>query len=427
MDAGAGGNRRRHAAARKRADAGQPAERSQPVNAARHVDERRIAAEAFVGAEPAQRHLDASLVRGLGHEPGVDAVDGRQVHGVEDRRQIVLELGAVDRAHDVAGAVARGDLGGERRLVEAGALEFREGECQGGDIARAELRHAAEQRTGIEPGGKEDADRHVGHEMVAHRLVHRRRDTRARSGWIARGARPPGNQSVGHVVIALSRTRARGVDQHRRSGRQRADAAPHREGFRHAAQKVEAHDAGRVGIARHRAAGKQCLGLRGKAQRPAVVRPVERLDAERIARQQQLARARVPQAEGEHAAQSPDHRRAAIGIELQQHLGVGFAVELVALGLQLRAQFAVVVDFAVEGDREPAVGALHGLGATLRQVDDRQPPMGKADTPVGTGPLAAAVGAARGHAIVHASEFDPVDRRGDIEVGVYADNTTHGG
>ena len=149
------------------------AEGPHQMDAARHVGEGRIAAEAFVGAQPAQRDLDARLVRRLGDEPGVDAVDGRQVHRVEDRRQVALELGAVDGAHDMARAVAGRDLGGQRRFVVPIALEFGEGQRDGQRIARAELGHGAEQRARIEPGRQEDGDRHVGHQVMAHRIVHR--------------------------------------------------------------------------------------------------------------------------------------------------------------------------------------------------------------------------------------------------------------
>ena len=82
----------------------------------------------------------------LGDEPGVDAVDGRQVHGIEDGRQVALELGAIDRAHDVARTIALGDRGGERRLVDGQALEFGEGERHGRHRLRPQGRHGAEQR-----------------------------------------------------------------------------------------------------------------------------------------------------------------------------------------------------------------------------------------------------------------------------------------
>ena len=138
------------------------------MNTARHIDERRITAKAFIGAETAQRDLDASLAGGLGDEPGIDAVGRRQVHGIKDGRQIRLELRPIDGAHDVTGAVARGDLGGERCFVERLAAKLRERQRDGQGIARAEFGHRPEQRAGIESGGQKHRDGNIGHEMVPH-------------------------------------------------------------------------------------------------------------------------------------------------------------------------------------------------------------------------------------------------------------------
>ena len=203
------------------------------------------------------------------------------------------------------------------------------------------------------------------------------------------------------------------------------DLAPDREGLGHAAEQVEAHDARRIGIAADPAAGQQRLGLRGEAHRPAVVGPVERLDAQRIARQQQRALLGVPQAEGEHAAQLLHHVGAAVGIELQQHLGVGAAAEGVAARGQFLAQLAVIVDLAVEGDGVAAAGAVHRLRAGLAQVDDGEPLMGEPRAPVGGKPQAVAVGAARRHAVVDALELGAIDRRRDVEIGVDTGYAAH--
>jgi hypothetical protein len=66
----------------------------------------------------------------------------------------------------------------------------------------------------------------------------------------------------------------------------------------------------------------------------------------------------------------------------------------VAFRFELAAQFAVVVDLAVEGDDELAVGAVHGLRAALRQVDDGQAAVAEGDSSVIGEPFAVAVWAA---------------------------------
>jgi hypothetical protein len=75
---------------------------------------------------------------------------------------------------------------------------------------------------------------------------------------------------------------------------------------------------------RHLARAEQRLALGGEPELPAPVgqRVVERLDAERVTCAEQLPGPRVPDGEGEHAAQ-PAERLAALGGEgLEQQLGV---------------------------------------------------------------------------------------------------------
>jgi hypothetical protein len=93
--------------------------------------------------------------------------------------------------------------------------------------------------------------------------------------------------------------------------------------------------------------------------------------------------ARIPQGKGVHAAQLLQHGRALGLVEVQQHLGVGAGAEDVALRLQLAAQLAVVVDLAVEGDDELAVGTHHGLCAALAEVDDGQAAVAQGDAAIG--------------------------------------------
>ena len=52
------------------------------------------------------------------------------------------------------------------------------------------------------------------------------------------------------------------------------------------------------------------------------------------------------------------------------------------VGLELRAQLRIVVDLAVEHDDETAVFTRHRLGGAVGKVEDRQPTMPEAATPV---------------------------------------------
>jgi hypothetical protein len=64
------------------------------------------------------------------------------------------------------------------------------------------------------------------------------------------------------------------------------------------------------------------------------------------------------------------------------------------LRFELAAQFAVVVDLAVEGDDELVAGAMHGLRAAFRQVDDGQAAVAQVDSSIIGEPFAVAVRAA---------------------------------
>ena len=260
---------------------------------------------------------------------------------------------------------------------------------------------------------------------MPHRIAHRLRQQPARGGWIRlRFGRAPG-KCLGDIVVGLRHLRSCSVDKQGRAGRQGTDVTPDGERFGHAAEQVEADDAGRLGIARHSAAGQQCLGLRGEAQRPAVIRPVERLDAQRIAREQQGPLLGIPQAEGEHATQLGNHVGAAVGIELQHHLGVGIAAEAIAARHQFVAQFPVIIDLAVEGNGVTPASAVHRLRAIGAEVDDGEPLVGKTGPAPCRQPQAAAVGTARRHAVVDPRELGPVNRRRNVEIGVDAGYSAH--
>ena len=64
------------------------------------------------------------------------------------------------------------------------------------------------------------------------------------------------------------------------------------------------------------------LDLRREIERPVVDRVVERLDAEAVARREELAVARVPDRERELASQRVERARAAILVEVQRDLAV---------------------------------------------------------------------------------------------------------
>src|SRR5438445_12230050 len=99
---------------------------------------------------------------------------------------------------------------------------------------------------------------------------------------------------------------------------------------------------------------------------------MERLLARPVAGAEQAAGLAIPNGESELARQPLEHRRAPAAEGLQQHLGIRLGAEPNALALQLASNRLVVVDLAVEGDRQPPVGGEERLVRPGIEVDDRE-------------------------------------------------------
>ncbi len=164
---------------------------------------------------------------------------------------------------------------------------------------------------------------------------------------------------------------------------------------------------------------QQCLAGRGEADTLARETVIQRLDAESVARQEQLLPAAVPDREGEHAVQAGRTVLAPLGIRPENDLGIAVGNEMMTERLQLLAQFRVVVDGAIEDQCESGRVIAHGLRGTFRQVDDRQSPVSQRDRAVEPG--AAAVRSAPRERIRHPAEHAPV-RRLSVKAQLTADS-----
>ena len=129
---------------------------------------------------------------------------------------------------------------------------------------------------------------------------------------------------------------------------------------------------------------------------------VKRLDAKDVAGAKKLVLLFVPDDEGVHTAQAIEDGLAPLLVAVQEALGVGAAVELVALGLELGTEFLEVVDLAVEDNDDAAVLVGHGLSAGLGQVEDRQAAEAQGNAAVDK--LTAHVGTAMDDAVHHLGE-----------------------
>ena len=131
----------------------------------------------------------------------------------------------------------------------------------------------------------------------------------------------------------------------------------------------------------------------------------DRFDPDVIPGQQQLPPGPIPQRKAEHSFQFRQTVWAELLIGGEDGLSIGTGVEDVSFLLEFAAQRLKVVDLTVKGDHVRAVAADHRLMASIRGVQDAQPPMTQND--VFTLVQTAVVGTAISHQRSHpANEID---------------------
>ena len=149
------------------------------------------------------------------------------------------------------------------------------------------------------------------------------------------------------------------------------------------------------------------LGSEGD-ERPVGGQPVvERLDAERITRENQAVARLVVDGQREHPAQGPeqlrDRRMAAGLVQPQNRLGVAACPRRHALEQRALRKLAGVVDLAVVDDAEAPVRRPHRLMPSL-PVEDRQ--SGRAERELGADERAGVIGSTMLDGLQH-----PLDQR----------------
>ena len=228
-------------------------------------------------------------------------------------------------------------------------------------------------RRGVEPTGQEHAQRYVADEMLAHGLVEQASCLRDR----LIGRYGIGRRRRQRPIARRPRIRVRAlVDGERVSGRKREDVTDRRPGTRDRPVHEEAVEGTRLRLVRHRTARHQGADLGGEVERGVPTRPVHRLDAETVPRQEKPRRVRptsIEHDEAEHAAQMRHDVRPPLLVAVKNRLGVGVRFEDVPAFPQLVTELAEVVDLAVEADPEPAPGRAHRHTPARREIDDRQP------------------------------------------------------
>ena len=93
---------------------------------------------------------------------------------------------------------------------------------------------------------------------------------------------------------------------------------------------------------------RQVLGLAGEhGSAVLIIAVVKRADADGVAGGDKYLPLRVVQDQGKLRVQHPEHIRAVLPVQGQQHLTVGLALERIALLLQLPLQLLKAIDLAV--------------------------------------------------------------------------------
>ena len=364
-----------------------------------------VAGEDVVAPCAREQHLDAVLPGQTADEEGVDRRRvGLGLVEVEDHvAQLVDHLGAhvddlqidVEVLHDAArvGEVAGHALGDGPRILEA------DREALEPIVAHGALRkghHAAR----VEAAREEGAHRHVRDELPLHRLcqvlahlydgvLHRPLDELLVEGQFVEA--PPALDAAVADAQRVARLELPNRLQH---------------GQRRGAPQVEqvVVDRGVVQSAIDRGLLEQGLELAGEEHALRGLGEVERLHAHAVAHHHQRAVPRVVEGEGEDAVEPLHHLLAIAQVEVEEHLGVAVAAEAIAVGDELLAKHAVVVDFAVVDDGHGAGDVRHRLVAAGGQVDDRETPVGESHAVLRIGGEPRVVRSAVGDGRVHALE-----------------------
>src|SRR6266849_6674596 len=159
------------------------------------------------------------------------------------------------------------------------------------------------------------------------------------------GRRPPrGLHGAAEIPVALGASAA-GADLQDVPGGEGAHVLDRGQGRRHASPLEKAREGFAAGLVGHQTAADDGRDLGGEEHAPAVLMPVERLDAEPVAGEEERGRG-LKIREPEHASQ-PGERRLSPRVEgAEQHLGVAPRAEALG-GAELGAQLAIVVRLSV--------------------------------------------------------------------------------
>jgi hypothetical protein len=332
-----------------------------------------IATQQLVGALAVEHHLDARVPRQTEHP--VLRMDARAaerlVLRLEQRVEVARQVGRAEPNRVHLRARCTGGHPEPALLIEGGIVRHvSEGVDLGVGLDGA---HGGHDRARVDAAGQRGADAHVAAEVQPHALEE------SLAEEIGGFLEAPREATLGiETPVAHGGRGARGIEGHLHPVRRgkRADAFKQRllAVIGETEPQIVVRGLG-VDAARDRGEVEQRLLLGGEREAAFPLGDVERLDSERIAGQQQRPPAEVEHGEREHSDQPRQRVHAEECERLEQHLGVALRAERDAARLEIGAELAVVVDLAIEEDRQLASSRAHRLPPRLREVDDREAAM----------------------------------------------------
>jgi hypothetical protein len=190
------------------------------------------------------RGTESHFAARLADEPGIDAVDARLVHRIEDRIQILGEFGRGDGSDMVVDAITSRHIDCAGHFVVCGSGELAIRERAGADALLTAIAHQSDQCARIDSAGQKGANLDIGDKMMAHAVAHRRAD-------VAIADESPACAGQRGRNIGVARRRARSVLAAGQpvSCRQCLDCTIGGERFGHRPGKMETRQARRGRIA----------------------------------------------------------------------------------------------------------------------------------------------------------------------------------
>ncbi len=280
----------------------------------------------------------------------------------------------------------------------------------------AHLRHHRHDRRGVDPSREEDSQGDIAHETPLDRAREQRLEL-----LHDLTLRVDIGDLVGRHVPVSARSGFAVVDDQQLAGTQFVDAGEDGARRRYVfVGEVFRHRLA-VDLAMHQRVREQALELGPEDEGPAAMRPVERLLAHAVARDEEAPAPPVPHRQAEHAVEARGELVAVFLIERRDDLRIGVRAETVSEPLEIALQFLEVVELAVAHGDDGTVLAGHGLFAR-HQIDDGKPPHGEPDRPLDE--VALVVRAAMDHGRVHPREQRAIDRPTLVIVD-YAADATH--